>query len=74
MASIHVKQCTLTEGQEPRFYADLGDTVTIRAKDGSGLVVATLETIVGDRVTVRYLHGDEVVEMPAAEVVGVIHS
>lgn len=41
---------------------------------GSGLIAATLEGIDGDRVSVRHLHDDEVVEVPAAEVVGVFHT
>lgn len=74
MASIHVKQCTLTEGHAPRFYAEVGDTVSIRGPDGKGLVAATLESIDGDRVTVRHLHDDEVLELAANEVVGVFHT
>lgn len=74
MSRIPVKQCTLTVGREPRFYAEVGDTVSIRGADGKGMMAATLEAIDGDRVTVRHLHDDETQELPAAEVVGVFHT
>jgi hypothetical protein len=72
MSRIPVKQCTLTVGHQPKFYAEVGNTVTVR--DGAGLVAATLERIQGDRVTVRRHHDDEIQELPAAEVVGVMHT
>lgn len=59
MSRIAVKQCTLTVGREPRFYAELGDTVSVRGADGKSLIAATLQAIEGDRVTVKHLHDDE---------------
>lgn len=73
MSRIPVKQCTLTVGREPKFYAEVGDTVAVRGPNGS-LIAATLEAIQGDNVTVRHQHDDAVQELPAAYVVGVFHT
>jgi hypothetical protein len=56
MSSIPVKQCTVSVGQEPRFRAEVGDTVTVRHEDGIGLVATRLEEVNGERVVVRNIH------------------
>ena len=45
MASIHVKQCAVTEGHLAWFYAEVGNTITIRAPNGSGLTRPPLRTL-----------------------------
>lgn len=72
MSRIHVKQSTHTEGRQPRFYAEVGDIVSVRTSNGKGLIAATLEAINGQQVTVRHLHDDTIQDLPAAEVVGVM--
>lgn len=71
MTLVPVKYCTHTVGREPRFSAAIGDLVSVRGADGKSLVVATLESIDGDRVTLRR-HGEDVVEdLAASYLVGV---
>lgn len=74
MPSIPVKQCTVSIGQEARFRAEVGDTVTVRSEDGIGLVAAHLEEISGGRVVVRTVHDGEAKELAASDVVGVLGS
>lgn len=71
MQRVPVKQCTLVVGQQPKFYAEVGDTVMVRGHGGVGLIAATLESINGDKVTVRNLHDEETQELATTELVAV---
>lgn len=74
MLSIPVKQCTVTHPNEPKYYAEVGDTVSVHGPDAKNLIFATLESIEGERVTVKYFHDEESHDILVAEVVGVIRT